>query len=132
MPARMSRRALVNITKARWRIERDYQDLKQELGLGHYEGRGWRGFHHHATLCIAAYGFLIIERAALPPQANEAPRSSRYLDYPEIIDPEAPPIRPERHVGNSIATICRIIARAIARILIQCPRYQKTRIRYNL
>ena len=49
---------LVDLTKLRWRIERDYQELKQELGLGDYEGRGWRGFHHHATLCIAAYGFL--------------------------------------------------------------------------
>jgi SRSO17 transposase len=47
---------LVDLTKLRWRIERDYQELKQELGLGDYEGRGWRGFHHHATLCIAAYG----------------------------------------------------------------------------
>src|SRR5438309_11561933 len=46
----------------RWRIERDYQELKQEFGLSHYEGRGWRGFHHHATLCIAAYGFLLAER----------------------------------------------------------------------
>ena len=54
----------------RWRIERDYQELKQELGLGHYEGRGWRGFHHHATLCIAAYGFLISEREAIPPSAE--------------------------------------------------------------
>ena len=51
------------LAKLRWRIERDYQELKQELGLGHYEGRGWRGFHHHATLCIAAYAFLIAERA---------------------------------------------------------------------
>jgi SRSO17 transposase len=50
---------LVDVAKLRWRIERDYQELKQELGLGDYEGRGWRGFHHHATLCIAAYGFLI-------------------------------------------------------------------------
>ena len=41
---------LVDLAKLRWRIERDYQELKQELGLGHYEGRGWRGFHHHATL----------------------------------------------------------------------------------
>ena len=69
LPADISRRALVNATKLRWRIERDYQDLKQELGLGHYEGRGWRGFHHHATLCIAAYGFLLCERGALPPSA---------------------------------------------------------------
>ncbi len=58
---------LVDIAKLRWRIERDYQELKQELGFGDYEGRGWRGFHHHATLCIAAYGFLIAERGALPP-----------------------------------------------------------------
>ena len=47
---------LVDLAKLRWRIERDYQELKQELGFGDYEGRGWRGFHHHATLCIAAYG----------------------------------------------------------------------------
>jgi SRSO17 transposase len=58
---------LVDLAKLRWRIERDYEELKQEIGLGHYEGRGWRGFHHHASLCIAAYGFLIAERAAIPP-----------------------------------------------------------------
>ena len=63
---------LVDVTKLRWRIERDYQELKQELGLGHYEGRGWRGFHHHATLCIAAYGFLISERERIPPSAAGA------------------------------------------------------------
>ena len=58
---------LVHTTKQRWRIERDYLELKQEIGLGHFEGRSWRGFHHHATLCIAAYGFLISERALFPP-----------------------------------------------------------------
>jgi SRSO17 transposase len=58
---------LVDITMLRWRIERDYHDLKGEVGLGHFEGRGWRGFHHHATMCIAAYGFLISERGAFPP-----------------------------------------------------------------
>jgi SRSO17 transposase len=58
---------LVDLTKLRWRIERDYQELKQEVGLGHYEGRGWPGFHHHATLCVAAYGFLVSEREAIPP-----------------------------------------------------------------
>jgi SRSO17 transposase len=73
---------LVDLAQLRWRIERDYQELKQELGLGHFEGRGWRGFHHHATLCIAAYGFLIAERARLPPSGGvraggfEAPRLS--------------------------------------------------------
>ena len=58
---------LVRTAKLRWRIERDYLELKQEIGLGHFEGRGWRGFHHHATLCIAAYAFLVAERAAFPP-----------------------------------------------------------------
>ena len=53
---------LVGAAHQRWRIERDYQELKQDFGLGHYEGRGWRGFHHHASLSIAAYGFLMAER----------------------------------------------------------------------
>ena len=63
----ISFRRLIDIAKLRWRIERDYQELKQEFGLGHFEGRGWRGFHHHATLCIVAYGFLISERETIPP-----------------------------------------------------------------
>jgi SRSO17 transposase len=67
LPEDISFRDLVDITKLRWRIERDFQELKQEVGLRHFEGRGWRGFHHHATLCIAAYGFLIREREAIPP-----------------------------------------------------------------
>jgi len=58
---------LVRTVKLRWRIERDYEELKDELGLDHYEGRGWRGFHHHATLCIAAYGFLAVERGLFSP-----------------------------------------------------------------
>ena len=60
--AKTSLKTLVHTAKARWLIERDYQELKQEFGLGHYEGRGWRGFHHHASLCIAAYGFLLDQR----------------------------------------------------------------------
>ena len=62
LPATTALVVLVKTAKMRWRIERDYQDLKQEFGLNHYEGRGWRGFHHHATLCIAAYGFLLADR----------------------------------------------------------------------
>jgi SRSO17 transposase len=61
---------LVDTAKMRWHIERDYHDLKQEVGLADYEGRSWRGFHHHATLCIAAYAYLILERAALPPSGK--------------------------------------------------------------
>jgi len=62
LPASATLKHLVQVAKMRWRIERDYQDLKQEFGLGHFEGRGWRGFHHHASLCIAAYGFLVAQR----------------------------------------------------------------------
>jgi SRSO17 transposase len=61
---------LVSLAKIRWRIERDFQELKDELGLDHYEGRGWRGFHQHGVLCMAAYCFLAAERGRLsPPQA---------------------------------------------------------------
>jgi len=70
LPASTPGRDLVRMAKHRWIIERDYEELKQELGLGHYEGRGWRGFHHHATLCIAAYGFLIAERSRFSPSAR--------------------------------------------------------------
>jgi SRSO17 transposase len=83
----ISFRRLVDIAKMRWRIERDYQELKQEIGLGHYEGRGWPGFHHHGTLCIAAYGFLISERETIPPSG---PRSSRMLTKPAIPDSYRP------------------------------------------
>ena len=62
LPEDISFKELVATVKMRWRIERDYRELKQEVGLGHYEGRNWRGFHHHASLCIAAYGFLMLER----------------------------------------------------------------------
>jgi len=62
LAADISFKELVATVKMRWRIERDYRELKQEVGLGHYEGRNWRGFHHHASLCVAAYGFLMLER----------------------------------------------------------------------
>jgi SRSO17 transposase len=81
---------LVDLAKLRWRIERDYQDLKQEVGLGHYEGRSWRGFHHHATLAIAAYGFLVAERETIPPSGAEMPKA-----------PGFPSRRPPR--GSSVA-----------------------------
>jgi SRSO17 transposase len=81
LPADITFERLVDLAKLRWRIERDYQELKQELGLGHFEGRGWRGFHHHATLCIAAYGFLISETETIPPSG---PRPAAWLQKPEL------------------------------------------------
>ena len=64
-------RTLVRLAKLRWRVERDYQEMKQELGLDHYEGRTWRGFHHHAALCAVAHGFLALRRALFPPDENQ-------------------------------------------------------------
>jgi SRSO17 transposase len=93
LPANISFRELVDFAKLRWRIERDYLELKQEVGLGHFEGRGWRGFHHHATMCIAAYGFLISERETIPPSR---PRSTTILPTPVL--PES--YRPR---GSSLA-----------------------------
>jgi len=110
LPGSIAFRDLVDAAKLRWRIERDYQELKQEVGLGHYEGRGWRGFHHHATMCIAATD-------SWSPKGNDSPsgpRSAarlRNLPYPTVTDPEDPPLRPERHVPNSIATVRRRIIR---------------------
>jgi SRSO17 transposase len=87
LPSNITFNDLVDAAKLRWRIERDYQELKQEVGLGHYEGRGWRGFHHHATLCIAAYGFLVSERETIPPSG---PRSAALLRQPALPDSYRP------------------------------------------
>jgi len=81
LPEEIAFDRLVDLTKLRWRIERDYQELKQEVGLGHFEGRGWRGFHHHATLCIAAYGFLISEKETIPPSGS---RRTGWLPAPSL------------------------------------------------
>ena len=102
-------RKLVAIAKLRWRIERDYEELKQELGLRHFEGRNWRGFHHHATLSIAAYGFLILERCLFSPLATrgQSKQPTSGFNYPECnptTRPEALPLRTERHNPRSIAT----------------------------
>lgn len=93
LPEHVPLAELVRITKLRWRIERDYQELKQELGLGHFEGRGWRGFHHHATLCIAAYGFLVAQRAAI--EARSKKNRVAWLKVPALPENFRPRGSPE-------------------------------------
>lgn len=98
-------RTLVRTAMMRWRIERDYQELKQEFGLSHYEGRGWRGFHHHATLCIAAYGFLLSQRLTPASSKKNSARSETSL-LPEGYTPRgrrknATP-RPRFHSNSSL------------------------------
>jgi SRSO17 transposase len=99
----------------RWRVERDYEDLKQEIGLGHYEGRGWPGFHHHGTLAIAAYGFLISERERTTfRRSNQKISPSQWLSTPRR------PRSGRNHVPNSITTIRRELTAAIANRLHRC------------
>ena len=103
LPEDIALETLVDIAKLRWRVERDYEELKSELGLAHFEGRGWRGFHHHATLCIAAYGFLIRQRAAFPPSGpvqREKPRLSEGPRRRGSPDPARTP-RPKLHRDNA-------------------------------
>ena len=91
LPADTQLKDLVRLAKQRWIIERDYQELKQELGLGHFEGRGWRGFHHHATLCIAAYGFLVAERSRFSPSAHTGQLELRAPPIPPDFQPRGSP-----------------------------------------
>jgi SRSO17 transposase len=94
LPVRTSLKSLVKIAKHRWIIERDYEELKQELGLGHYEGRGWRGFHHHATLCIASYGFLVSERSRFSPSARVGHAGLCAATIPSTFRPRGSPRTP--------------------------------------
>jgi SRSO17 transposase len=71
LPARTSRMKAVRLWKSRWPVEQGYQQMKEELGLNHFEGRSWRGFHHHACLVMLAYGFLALEQL----REKEAPAS---------------------------------------------------------
>jgi SRSO17 transposase len=101
LPADTALATLVETAKLRWRIERDYQELKQELGLDHYEGRGWRGFHHHMALCVAAYGFLVSERSLIPP-SDDKTLFIEALSLPSGYRPcgSADPNRTPRHSVN--------------------------------
>ncbi len=107
---------MVYAAKMRWRIERDDQDLKQDLGLGHYEGRGWRGFHHHASLSIAAYGFLLAQRLRQPDEiggkkcAAQRPQPA----LPTHCKPRASPPRaaPRPILDHELANAYRIVAGA--------------------
>jgi len=91
LPATTAIRELVRVAKLRWRVERDYQDLKNEVGLDHFEGRSWSGFHHHAALCAAAHAFLALRRALFPPEHDS-------LDSAD--GPQAPPAASSASTGS--------------------------------
>ncbi len=126
LPEHTSLNELVSVAHLRWRIERDYQELKQELGLGHYEGRGWRGFHHHASLTIAAYGFLIAEQLAdrcrrgRQKKLHRSLLNAKCLPFPRITS-LAEVRRAQRHVSDSITTLRHQISAQLAKHVPRCP-----------
>ena len=110
LPRRMSRKQIVRIFKERWRTERMYEDLKGELGLDHFEGRSFTGWHHHVSVVLCCYAFVISERvSAFPPSAGGAVETVRS------------PSRPERHFADSFITARLAIALFLARWLPRCP-----------
>ncbi len=106
LPATASVRTPVRFGKLRWRIERDYQELKGELGLDHFEGRTWNGFHHHVALCAAAHAFFALRRALFPSASDtvddrrRAPTSA----IPVAASSPALPAVPSMHQRRTLAT----------------------------
>ena len=74
LPQDTSLDSLVSITTQRWRTERAYQDLKGELGLDHFEGRSFRGWHHHISVVVCCYAFAVAERHRIFPLSSRRPR----------------------------------------------------------
>ena len=113
LPATTSIATLVRFAKLRWRVERDYQELKGELGLDHFEGRTWRGFHHHATLCAVAHGFLALRRALFPPEESAmdaADGSQRHATDSTATHrhvPAMPSFRPQ--TGSATRSVANVI-----------------------
>jgi SRSO17 transposase len=82
LPRGLSLKRLVDIAHGRWRIEQDYQQLKEELGLDHFEGRSWRGWHHHVTMAMLAHAFLRLERTRRGKQPGwTIPQTRRELQW---------------------------------------------------
>ena len=113
---------LVGVAHPRWRIESDYQDLKQDFGLDHYKGRGWRGFHHHASLRIAAYGFLMTGRliADKPVGSKKTSSNAKCLPFPRTTSPAAV-LRAQRYAKHSITTLRLSLSYAPIARFGQCP-----------
>lgn len=114
-------------------IERDYQELKQEFGLFHYEGKGWRGLHHHATLSVAAYVFLMAQRlqASGTVASKKTSISAKCLPFPKITSLGVGQ-RPRRHVADSIATLRYYLSEARASALADYPYHDFTNLYLHL
>ena len=79
LPKRMSKKQIVRVLKERWRTERMYEDLKGELGLDHFEGRSFPGWHHHVSVVLCCYAFVVAERVRAFPPSTARSRRNRPL-----------------------------------------------------
>jgi len=120
LPENISFERLVDLTKLRWRIERDYQELKQEVGLGHYEGRGWRGFTI-TPRCASQLTVPDSERETISPSEPRSATRSRHLAYRRLSTQRICPRGLKRHVPNSIATVRVRLIHALIKKLPRCP-----------
>jgi SRSO17 transposase len=115
LPARTSRLAALRYWHSRWPVEQGYQQMKEELGLDHFEGRSWQGFHRHAVLVMLAYGFLTLERLRLQQQRPEGPATA------------IPALKKKRRCGESDESggprlTLPAVRRALQRLLLPtCP-----------
>jgi SRSO17 transposase len=76
LPRRMSKKQIIRILKERWRTEQAYEELKGELGLDHFEGRSFPGWHHHVSVVLCCYAFIVAERMRhFPPSGQRSPRA---------------------------------------------------------
>lgn len=116
LPRRMSKKQIVRIVKERWRTERAYEDLKGELGLDHFEGRSFPGWHHHVSVVLCCYAFILAERVRhFPPRQDGRVKLQRSAS------------RPELHFVDSFITIRLAIAAYLARWLPRCPTCRQPR-----
>jgi len=105
-----SRKQMVRLVKERYRTERVYEDLKNELGLDHFEGRRFSGWHHHVSVALSCYAFIVAEKCrAFPPRGDGRVKPVRSTQ------------RPERHFADSFITFRLAIARILSTWLPRCP-----------
>ena len=115
LPENTTKRVLIRTVMQRWRTERVYEDLKGELGLDHFEGRRFPGWHHHISVALCCYAFIVTERMRhFPPRREGRHRTTRSS------------ARPERHFRDSFITARLAFARIIATWLPRCPICHRT------
>ena len=116
LPEHIDKREFIRIVMQRCRTERVYEDLKGELGIDHFEGRRFPGWHHHVSVALCCYAFIVAERVRCsPPRPEGRWKTTRSRS------------RPQRHLSDSFITVRLSIARSVASWLPRCPACHRPR-----